>query len=138
MGDDGPWFSLHYTLDEHCWGYLLEHAEEGVYSYALGERRVVPSFRRFEHAALFARQLVGRPELARGGSYDLSAVHAYATHATETAPETLEDVWWFLLDVAGAAEEDAGLTDPPDAAEPRQALQACFAALHRSLLHLDG
>lgn len=138
MDQEGTWFSLYYTLDDQCWGYLIEHVDDGVYSYRVEDRWVVPSFRRFEHAALFARQFPDRPSLERGGSYELGPAHDYATQAAAPAPDTLEDVWWFLVDVADAAEDDALLEGPEEAAEPREALAACFAAFHRAVLHLDG
>ena len=138
MSDEGPWFSIHYTLADQCWGYLIEHADDGVYSYRVEDRWVVPSFRRFDHAALFARQYTGAPQLERGGAYDLIAVHAYATQSEGAPPDTLTGAWWFLLDVADAGEDDALLEGPEEAAEPRQALVACFAAFHRAVLHLAG
>lgn len=137
MSDEGPWLSIHYALSDPCWGYLIEHIDDGVYSYQVEDRWVVPSFRRFEHAALFAQQFEGRPQLGRGGSYDLAAAHAFATQSEGSPPDTLEDAWWLLLDVADAGEDDALLEGPEEAAEPREALRACFAAFHRSVLHLD-
>lgn len=138
VGVDDRWYSLLYTLDDRCWGFLIEHGDEGVYAYEKGERRVVPSFHRFEHAALFARQFSARPELARGASHDLAPLYAYATGALDAPPEALEDTWWFLLDVARAAGLDDLLAHPTDGEEPRQALRECFDAFRRALEHLDG
>jgi hypothetical protein len=137
MGVDDGWYSLQYTLDNRCWGYLVEHRDEGVYAYEKGVRRVVPSFHRFEHAALFARHLAARPALARGGSHDLAPLYAYATGALEAPPDALEDTWWFLLDVAHAAGLDDLLPRPSDGEEPRRALRECFDAFRRALEHLD-
>jgi hypothetical protein len=138
MGADDRWYSMHYSLDERCWGVLVEHGERGVYAYEKGGRWVVPSFHRFEHAALFARHCAGRPELESGASHDLAPAYAYATGALEEPPDELEDVWWFLLDVAQAARLDALLAGPTDGEEPRAALRECFEAFRRALEHLDG
>ena len=138
MASDGSWMALCYTLDEDCWGYIAEHAERGVYAFERGARLVVPSFHRFEHAALFVRQLAGHPELERGGSIDLAPVWAYATEALEVAPAGLEDAWWLLVDVALAADPAAALAYPSDGEAPRPALRECLAAFRSALLHLDG
>lgn len=138
VSEDGSWLSIHYTLDDQAWGFLIEHADDGVYSYRVEDRWIVPSFRRFEHAALFAKQFPGGPALERGGSYDLGPVLAYATQDGAAAPENLEDAWWLLLDVADAGEDDALLESPEEAEDPKEALGACFEAFHRAVLHLDG
>jgi hypothetical protein len=138
MDAEDRWYSLHYTLNERCWGFVVEHSERGVYAYERGARWVVPSFHRFEHTALFVRQFAGRPTLELGGSHDLAPAYAYATGALEEPPEALEDTWWFLLYVAQAARLDDALAFPTDGEEPRSALRECFEAFRRALEHLDG
>lgn len=137
MSDEDRWYSCVYTLDDARWGFLAEHSEAGFYAYEKAGRRVVPSFHRFEHAALFVRQLEGQPELERGGSYDLAPAYAYARGALAERPEGLDDAWYFLLDVADAAELDGSLPAPSAGPEARAALLACFEAFLRALEHLD-
>jgi len=131
------WFSLYYTLDDRCWGFLAEHSESGLFSYERAGKRVVPSFHRFEHVALFVRHLPGQPTIERGGSYDLAPAYAFATGALDAAPGRFDDVWWFLVGVANAAELDTALAFPTDGEEPRAALRECFDAFRDSLEHLD-
>ncbi|MBL8678174.1 MAG: hypothetical protein JNK05_03370 [Myxococcales bacterium] len=137
MDPKDRWYAMYYILDDDCWGLLAEHSESGVYATEHKGKRVVPSFHRFEHVALFVRQFDGSPAIERGASYDLVAVHEYATGAREIVPDNVEDVWLFLIDVAMAADPELALAYPSDGEEPRAALRECFDAFRAALAHLD-
>ena len=97
------WAVVHYTLDEVCWGFVLEQEPGAMYAYERGGRRVIPSFDRRAHAELFARQQDGGADVVEGGAVDLTALASAA------------DAWGFafaVLDAVGQADE---LLDPPDA-----------------------
>lgn len=137
MDPEDRWCSIYYALDDGCWGFLAEHSESGVYACESRGKRRVPSFHRFEHVALFVKQFEGSPATERGGSYDLRPTYEYATGARELAPGNVEDVWWFLIDVAMSADPDVALAYPSDGEEPRAALRECFDAFRGALEHLD-
>ena len=104
------WAVVHYTLDEVCWGFVLEQAPGAMYAYERGGRRVIPSFDRRAHAELFARQQDGGADVVEGGAVDLTALASAAASA-----QAAEDAWGFAfaaLDAVGQADE---LLDPPDA-----------------------
>ena len=101
------WAVVHYTLDEVCWGFVLEQEPGAMYAYERGGRRVIPSFDRRAHAACVLQGKVGT---LAGGAVDLTALASAAASA-----QAAEDAWGFAfaaLDAVGQADE---LLDPPDA-----------------------
>lgn len=109
------WVAVHYTLDDECWGVVLEDEVGGVYSYEQSGRRVVPSFDRLEHARLFARQWPERPDVEDGGTIDLGAL-ARAVDGVHVEAHVLDDAVGFALaviDAAGCGEDFASPTTDP-------------------------
>jgi hypothetical protein len=87
------WESVHFDLDETCFGYVLRDDEGVVYTYersVLGaaSRRLAPCFSRREHAQLFASQWPDRPTLGEGPSYDLGALRDALEARDEGTTET--------------------------------------------------
>lgn len=112
------WESVHFDLDETCFGYVLRDDEGVVYTYersilGAASRPLAPCFSRREHAQLFASQWPDRPTLGEGPSYDLGALRD-AIDGREGDTTDAEYAWTFVIDVLDAVEDGDGL-ELPDA-----------------------
>lgn len=139
---DRGWESVHFDLDETCFGYVLRDHEGVVYTYErpVGDapvRRLAPCFSRREHAQLFASQWPERPTLIDGPSYDLAALRD-ASDARPSDTTDAEHAWFFAMDVLDAVGEGddfelpgEGLVDPDQIRDALTRFRAAIDSLDR-------
>jgi hypothetical protein len=137
------WESVHFDLDETCFGYVLRDDEGVVYTYersVLGaaSRRLAPCFSRREHAQLFASQWPDRPTLGEGPSYDLGALRD-AIEARDEGTTDAAYAWTFVIDVLDAVGEgddfelpDTGLVDPDEIRDALSRFRSVLDLLDRA------
>jgi hypothetical protein len=136
------WEAVTFDRGEDFWGFVLRDDEGDVHVYERTSpdgtvRLVAPSFARLEHAQLFVNAWPERPVLARGPSYDLTALDALVAGRSFDL-RAVEHAWLFLLDVLDAADEGDDLELPDEGVAPElDEVREGLARLVRVIEQLD-